>query len=92
MLAEKNRLIETYRHAATFTQHLAFLRNDIQKKKDEALATLNDILLSEFNQLGIKFEQAVWDKDENEVGKPKKRNVSYKDIEELQPFPLGIRV
>ena len=89
VLAEKNRLIETYRHAATFSQHLASLRNDIQKKKDEALATLNDILLSEFNQLGIKFEQAVWDKDEDEVGKPKKRNVSYKDIEELQPFHWG---
>ena len=45
VLAEKNRLIENYRHAATFTQHLASLRNDIQKKKDEALATLDDILV-----------------------------------------------
>ncbi len=89
VLAEKNWLIENYRHAATFTQHLASMRNDIQEKKDEALATLNDILLSEFNRLGIKFEQAVWDESEKAVGKPKKRNVSYKDIEELQPFHWG---
>jgi hypothetical protein len=89
VLAEKNRLIETYRHAATFSQHLASLRNDIQKKKDESLATLNDILLGEFNRLGIKFEQAVWDKDEEALGKPKKRNITYKDIEELQPFHWG---
>jgi len=89
VLAEKNRLIETYRHAATFSQHLASLRNNIQKKKDEALATLNDILLSEFNGLGIKFEQAVWDEDKKAEGKPKKRNVSFKDIEELHPFHWG---
>ena len=89
VLAEKNRLIENYRNAATFTEHLASLRNDIQKKKDEALATLNDILLSEFNRLGIKFEQAVWDKEKEVEGKPKKRNVTYNDIEELQPFHWG---
>ncbi len=89
VLAEKNRLIETYRHAATFTQHLASLRNEIQKKKDEALATLNDILLGEFNALDIKFEEAVWDKEKEVEGKPKKRNVTYKDIEQLQPFHWG---
>jgi hypothetical protein len=89
VLAEKNRLIENYRHAATFTQHPASMRNDIQKKKDEALATLNDILLSEFNRLGIKFEEAGWDKEKEAEGKPKKRNVTYKDIEELQPFHWG---
>ncbi|MGD0695602.1 MAG: ATP-binding protein [Terriglobia bacterium] len=89
VLAEKNRLIDNYRHAAEFTQTLTAMRNEIDKKKDEARATLNDILLKEFNRLGIKFEQAVWDKDEDEMGNPVKRNVSFKDIEALQPFHWG---
>ncbi len=89
VLAEKNRLIETYRHAATFTQHLASLRNDIQKKKDEALATLNEILREQFKQLEIKFEQATWDEKKGKEGKPIKRHVTITDIEELQPFHWG---
>jgi hypothetical protein len=89
LLAEKNRLIDNYRHAAIFTQTLTGMRNEIEKKKDEALATLNEILLGEFNQLGIKFEQAVWDEKEEKEGKPVKRKVSYKDIETLQPFHWG---
>ncbi len=89
ILAEKNRLIDLYRHTSTYAQDLTALRNDIQQKKDEALATLNDILLSEFKTLGIKFEQATWDQKEGEEGKAQKRNVSTADIERLQPFHWG---
>jgi hypothetical protein len=89
ILAEKNRLIDIYRHASTYAQDLTALRNDIQEKKDEALATLNDILLSEFKTLGIKYEQATWDQKSGEEGKPQKRNLTAVDIERLQPFYWG---
>jgi len=89
LLAEKNRLIDTYRHAATYAEDLRALRNDIEKKKKEALVTLNEILLAEFAKLGIKFEQARWDDARNEEGKPKKRALTVADIEALHPFHWG---
>jgi hypothetical protein len=88
VLAEKNRLIENYRHAATFSQHLASLRNDIQKRKNEALATLNDILLSEFNRLGIKFEQAATPRGKSSSPTPKSssRNTPTSSPRRTWPF------
>jgi len=89
VLAEKNRLIENYRHASTFAKDLTALRNEIQKMKEEALPTLDDILLDEFKRMGIKFEQATWDEDQETEGKPVKRNLTHDDIKELQPFHWG---
>jgi Putative DNA-binding domain len=89
ILAEKNRLIDVYRHASTYAQDLTSLRNDIQEMKDEARATLNDILLSEFKTLGIKYEQATWDQKNGEEGKAQKRNLTAADIARLQPFHWG---
>ncbi len=51
VLAEKNRLIENYRHAATYANDLTALRDDIDTKKAEARETLDDILLDEFKAL-----------------------------------------
>lgn len=89
LLAEKNRLIDTYRHAATYTEDLRALRDNIEKTKKEALVTLNEILLTEFTKLGIKFEQAAWDEVKKEEGKPKKRVLTIADITALQPFHWG---
>jgi Putative DNA-binding domain len=89
ILDEKNRLIDNYRHAATYTQNLTALRNDIQARKDEALTTLDDILLNEFTNLGIKYEEAVWDEKKGEQGKSVKRNLKPADIKVLQPFHWG---
>ena len=89
ILAEKNRLIDLYRHSSTYAQDLTTLRNDIQQKKDEALDTLNDILLSEFKTLGIKYEQATWDEKNGEEGKSQKRHLAAADIRRLQPFHWG---
>src|SRR6202158_5785994 len=89
ILAEKNRMIDVYRHASTYAQDLTAMRNDIQQKKDEALTTLNDILLSEFKTLGVKYEQATWDQKNGEEDKAKKRNLTTADIERLQPFHWG---
>ena len=39
-------------------------------EEERGLETLDEILLEEFEQLGIKFEQATWDAAKNEPGKP----------------------
>jgi hypothetical protein len=89
VLEEKNRLIDDYRHKATYIEDLTALRDNIEEKKREALDTLNDLLLAEFNRLGIKFEEATWDEKKKTEGKPKKRPVTIADIEALHPFHWG---
>ncbi len=89
VLQEKNRLIDNYRHAATYADDLTALRDDIEEKKRDALDTLDDLLLAEFNRLGIKFEEATWDEKKKTEGKPKKRPVTVEDIEALRPFHWG---
>ena len=86
VLAEKNRLIDNYRHTASYATDLRSLRDNIDEKKAEARDTLNDILLAEFKNLGIKFEEATWDTAKNKEGKSKKRPLAIKDIEALTPF------
>ena len=89
LLIDKNLMIESYRHAATYAEDLRALRDNIEKNKQEALVTLNQILLSEFTGLGIKFEQATWDEAKKKEGKPKKRSLTIADIIALQPFHWG---
>lgn len=89
LLAEKNRLIDLFRHTAGYTDDLRALRDSIEEKKKEAVETLNKILLEEFNALGIKFEEATWDTAKNKEGKPNKRALTIKDIETLHPFHWG---
>jgi hypothetical protein len=89
VLEEKNRLIDGYRHAATYAEDLTTLRDEIEKKKHQASETLDDILLEEFKKLDIKFEQATWDDKKNQAGKPKKRLLKSEDIERLRPFHWG---
>jgi len=82
--------IRVYRQASSFTDDLRFLRDNIEEKKKEVYATLNEILLDQFaTDLGIKFEQATWDEKKNEGGKPIKRKLTLKDIENLHPFHWG---
>lgn len=89
VLAEKNRLIENYRHTASYADDLRELRDSIDEKKKEAAGTLNDILLNSFVSLGIKFEEATWDDAKKKEGKPKKRGLKIEDIETLSPFHWG---
>jgi hypothetical protein len=89
ILAEKNRLIHNYRHAATYSDDLTSLRNDIESKRDEALIALNELLLDEFKELDIKYEQATWDDKKNKEGKSRPRPLKMADIEELEPFHWG---
>ena len=89
ILEEKNRLIANYRHATAYAEDLTALRDDIDQRKQQAVETLNDILLDEFTALGIKYEQAAWDTKGNKEGKPEKRLLKPKDIDALRPFHWG---
>jgi hypothetical protein len=89
LLAEKNRLIGTYRHAASYSDDLRELRDNIQKMERDADATLDEILLKEFNGLGIKYEQSTWDQKKGELGKVSKRQLKPADIRSLHPFHWG---
>ena len=88
LLAEKNRLIDTYRQT-TYADDLSVLKENIELKKREAVSTLNAILHSDFSHHKIKFEEAAWDATKGKEGKPKKRPVGMADIEALQPFHWG---
>ena len=81
--------IRVYRRASSYEQDLRALREDIEQKKREVTATLDEILLDQFQDLGIKFEQATWDEKKNKEGKPVKRKLTPDDIRELRPFHWG---
>jgi hypothetical protein len=89
LLAEKNRLIGTYRHAASYADDLRGLRDNIQQIYRDAETTLDEILLKEFTGLGIKYEQPTWDAKKGELGKPSKRALKLADIRALRPFHWG---
>ena len=89
VLEEKNRLVNTYRHATSYVEDLRALRDRIADQKREASKVLSKILLDEFSHLDIKFERATWDEKKNKAGKPAKRPVSMADIEALKPFHWG---
>ncbi|MEG4169985.1 MULTISPECIES: Eco57I restriction-modification methylase domain-containing protein [unclassified Microcoleus] len=83
VLEEKNRLISIYRHATTYSQNLQSLRDEIAEKKAPSIENINKILLENFKQLKIKFEQGQIS------GKPIKRTLNLADIEALKPFHWG---
>lgn len=83
VLADKNRLVDSYRHASSYTDDLTALRQDIEEHKSEARASLDDILLQDFQELGIKYEQAT------SSGKATKRALTLTDIDNLTPFHWG---
>lgn len=98
LLAWKNKSIELYRkHAFESGEkdgldqeaRVLQLRSDIENVHREAYQRMNEMLLSEFESLGIKFEQATWDDRKNDTGKPQKRPLKIADIEALQPFHWG---
>lgn len=89
LVDDKRRQLETYRHTTQFTEDLQSLRDQIEKGRREAYQSLNDLLLNEFDRLGIKYEQATWDTKKNAGGKPIKRAVRLEDVEALHPFHWG---
>ena len=89
VLKEKNHLIDVYRHATEYTEDLTAMRDTIDERKREAYESLDDLLLAEFNTLGIKCEEAAWDTAKGKAGNAKKRPLQPADIEALHPFHWG---
>lgn len=86
---EKKAALDAYRHASSLTDNLQSLRDAIQTRRYDDYALLSDMLVDEFKELEIKYEQAVWDEKKKEVGKAKKRAVQIQDIRALTPFHWG---
>ena len=80
ILEDKNKSIELYRiHAfqpgekdgLTQEERLIALRSHIENVREQSYARLNQMLLDEFNALGIQFrKQATWNDENNDDGKP----------------------
>jgi len=98
ILSDKNKSIELYKsHSFTnddssgLDKHtrLLQLREHIDKVRRESYEKLNPLLLGNFKDLKIKFEQATWDEKKRKEGKPVKRDLVIGDIESLHPFHWG---
>ncbi|MGB3640943.1 MAG: DNA methyltransferase, partial [Rivularia sp. (in: cyanobacteria)] len=92
ILDEKNQSIELYKKHAfqsgeeqgtSQDSRLSMLKKDIEQLNQDSQIKLNDLLLDEFNNLKIKYEEKQL------TGKAKKRGLTAKDIEVLKPFHWG---
>jgi hypothetical protein len=81
--------IRVYRRASSYDRDLRTLRDNIEQKKGEVTETLDGLLLDQFQDLGIKFEQATWDEQKKKEGKSTKRKLKLDDIRTLRPFHWG---
>jgi len=93
VLDEKNRLVDIYRHDTVSwagDMDLSSLKTNIETHKSEAQATLDEILLDQWDRAGIRFEETIFSstvgKGEN---KSKKRKLKLSDIQALHPFHWG---
>lgn len=90
LINEKEAAIRAYKNAQGIgSEGLQELRDNIQKQEKEANDILNQLLLEEFNNLGIRYENVVWDAVKNKEGKSVKRPVTLEDIKALEPFHWG---
>lgn len=87
--AEKNRLIRDYKNTSRYTEDLRKLRDDIQTKRENDNFNLNEMLLDEFKSLGVKYEQTMWDSEQQKDGGTKRRALTINDIAALRPFHWG---
>ena len=92
ILKEKNASIRKYKEHAFMIadvegteqeDRLEFLRENINRVNRESLVKLNQLLLDEFSNLKIKYEEVQL------KGKPVKRLLNIADMEGLKPFHWG---
>jgi Putative DNA-binding domain len=99
ILKDKNESVALYKKHAELKgtqegfldqdERLLQLREHIDKLRHDSALKLNQLLLGDFHDLGIKFEEATWDEKKKKAGKTKKRPVEIEDIKGLQPFHWG---
>ncbi len=72
IVAEKNRLVANYRDTAAMlrSEDLSALRDNIQRHRADAEQLLDQLLLEDFQDLGIRYEQPTWDMTKGKEGKP----------------------
>lgn len=92
LLDDKNRELDHYRHAPELfgkDADLRSLRDSIDAKMRHATGILNELLRDQFEENGVKYEQATWDAARGALGKPVKRKIKRDDIDALQPMHWG---
>jgi hypothetical protein len=92
LVAEKNRHLDAYRHAAEVVgrdMNLRSLRDSIDTEMQHATGVMNELLRDQFEAMGVKFEEAQWDAKKKGLGRPKKRQVTRQDIDAQRPFHWG---
>ncbi len=60
LLRKKNERIRLYKDSTSLFKDLAALKRDIDELKSEARTILDQLLLDQFQALGIQYEQATW--------------------------------
>lgn len=91
-LDEKNKRIAMYRDTTKRIDDpvaLQRLREEIQQLRIAAQHDLDVILLEDFFDLGVRYEQATWNPGKNKEDKPIKRAIRADDIAALHPFHWG---
>lgn len=87
LVIEKEAAVRAYRsQQSSGNDDLQALRESIELQRKQANETLHNLLLEEFTNLRIQYEQAVWDEIAGKAGKPQKRSLTIEDIEKLEPF------
>lgn len=86
ILARKNRLTHAYRESTAYSDSLTGLRDDITKYNRDAVAVLNDLLLREMHDLGVKYHEIEWNDKKGDAVVTGKRSLLPRDADALKPF------
>lgn len=92
LVAEKNRHLDAYRHAAEVVgrdMNLRSLRDSIDAEMQHATGVMNELLRDQFEALGVKYDEAQWDARKKGLGRARKRQVRREDIDAQRPFHWG---
>lgn len=90
LINEKEAAIRSYRNADELgITDIEALKKTIDESEQKANEILDNLLVEEFTNLGIKYEHVTWDNKRNKEGKSIKRSINIEDIAELEPFHWG---
>ncbi len=89
LVNEREAAINSYKSFENTNDIVQIKKDSIEIMEAEANEILNVMLGHEFSNLGIKYEQIIWDNKKNKEGKSVKRNINIDDINALEPFHWG---
>ncbi len=85
----KNSKIAACKSAIRHSAHLRTLSTALEQQRKADNALLNQVLLHEFIDLKIKYEETTWDAVRQAPGKTVRRDLRSEDIAALHPFHWG---